>query len=111
MIKIAKKEVCVMAFIEIYPYVFVGIVISFILPILRQKIPPPAAQIARRLDRVHDFLIRSWPTVKPYAVILAFSLVSSILIVAYVGDTLADWRAALLAGFSWDSIMQKIGHS
>jgi hypothetical protein len=102
-----------MSLIEVYPYVFVGIVVSFILPILRKKIPPPAdpTRDNKGLARGRAFLIRAWPTVKPYAIILAFSLVSSILIVAYVGDTLTDWRAALLAGFSWDSIMQKIGHS
>ena len=50
-------------------------------------------------------------TAKPYIIILIFSLVSAILIVAYIGDTLTDWRAALLAGFSWDSLIQKIGHS
>lgn len=100
-----------MSLIEMYPYVFVGIVISFILPILRKTIPQAKdlTRDAKGLARARAFLIRSWPTVKPYAVILIFSLVSSILIVAYVGDTLTDWRAALLAAFSWDSIMQKIG--
>jgi xanthosine utilization system XapX-like protein len=103
-----------MSLIEVYPYVVVGIVISFILPILRKHVPPPPTDRTVQLvgvARAYDFLKRAWPTVKPYVAILVFSLVSSVLIVAYVGDTLTDWRAALLAGFSWDSLMQKIGHS
>jgi hypothetical protein len=99
-----------MSLIEIYPYVFVGIVVSFILPILRKRIPAEDKTLnLKGLARANDFLTRAWPTVKPYAIILLFSVVSSILIVAYVGDTLTDWKTALLAGFSWDSIMQKIG--
>jgi len=95
-----------MNFLDVYPYVVVGIVISFILPILRQAIPKTTRALGAR-----GFLQTIWPIAKPYIIILIFSLFSAILIVAYIGDTLTDWRAALLAGFSWDSLMQKIGHS
>jgi hypothetical protein len=33
---------------------------------------------------------------------------TAFLIVAFLGDTLKDYRAALVAGYAWDSTLQKM---
>jgi hypothetical protein len=93
--------------LSIYFCVFVGIVISVILPILRKAIPTPPQDSTFRNVLFKD---RIWPIAKPYLMLGAFSALAAIIIVASVGDTLADWRLAVIAGFSWDSLLQKAGH-
>ncbi len=93
-----------MGFLEIYPYVVLGIVFSVIIPILRQSLPKPAPQ--SKYDG-KDFFDRIWPIAKPYIVLMIFSLIIGVFVVALSGDILADSTKALLAGFTWDSILQK----
>ena len=95
-----------MGFWAIYPYVVLGIVISVILPILRQSLPKPKPN-----ERFagQQFGERIWPIAEPYVYLNIASLVIGVLVVAFSGESLADWKAALLLGFSWDSILQKMG--
>jgi hypothetical protein len=86
---------------DIYFICAVGIVISVILPILRAMLPKPPGPDGRGA-------IEIWEAIKPYIILGIFSLVSAILIVAASGETLKDWRAALLAGYAWDSTLQKL---
>jgi hypothetical protein len=37
-----------------------------------------------------------------------FSLLTALLVVAFTQETLTDWKAALLAGYAWDSTIQKL---
>jgi hypothetical protein len=46
--------------------------------------------------------------VLPFLALGLFSLLTSLLIVAAMQNTLQDWRAALLAGYAWDSTLQKL---
>jgi hypothetical protein len=92
-------------FFEVYPYVVLGIVISVILPILRQSLPKPKE--GKFLGK--RFAERIWPIAEPYVYLGIASLVIGVLVVAFSGESLADWKAALLLGFSWDSILQKLG--
>jgi hypothetical protein len=94
--------------ITIYGYVIAGIAISVLLPILRKSIPTPPTG-----TRYYNakFWQRLWPIAKPYLMLGFFSALAAIIIVASLGETLADWKAAVLAGFSWDSLLQKAGHS
>jgi hypothetical protein len=41
-------------------------------------------------------------------VIGLFSLLVGVLVVASAGDTIKDWRLAVLLGYSWDSTLQKL---
>jgi hypothetical protein len=84
-----------MSFWGAYLIVVVGILISFAIPALKRLIwiqPPERADIKR------------------FAYIGLFSLLTALLVMAFGGDSLLqDWRAALLAGYAWDSTFQKIG--
>ena len=96
-----------MAFFASFPWstyfvCAVGIVISVVLPILRAMLPkPPKDVVGRPMGDV-------WQAAKSYIILGLFSLVGAILIVAASGDTLKDWRAAILAGYAWDSTLQKL---
>lgn len=93
-------------FLGIYPYVVLGIAISVILPILKKAIPQPSTD-SKYFDA--SLGARVWPIAKPYVIIGIVSLIIGILVVAISGDTLEDWTTALMAGFTWDSILQKVG--
>jgi hypothetical protein len=41
-------------------------------------------------------------------VIGLFSLLVGVLVVAFAGDTIKDWKLAVLLGYSWDSTLQKL---
>jgi hypothetical protein len=88
--------------LQIYSWCVLGILISILLPILRGLLPKPAVQGAS------DSLSTFWTYAKPYVVVGLFSLLTGFLIVAFTWGTLYDWRAALLAGYAWDSTLQKI---
>lgn len=52
--------------------------------------------------------MRFWQVARPYVVTGLFSVLAALLIVAFMEDQLADWRAELLAGYAWDSTLQKL---
>ena len=83
----------------IYLAVTAGIVISVILPLIRAWLPkaPPALKGER-----------TWEVIRPYVATGAFSLVVALLIVAGMGDRLNSWSTALIAGYTWDSTLQKM---
>jgi len=85
---------------ETYYYVVAGILISFVLPILRALLPNPSVHFSSNSTFIEE-------TVKPYLVIAAFSLVSAVLVCAGLPDGI-DCKAALLAGYAWDSTVQKM---
>ncbi len=85
-----------LTFVQTYLLVVVGIVLSIVLPILRAKLPkPPAGAMAFR------------DVTQTYVVVGIFSLLTALLVVAAT-DVLADWRAAVIAGYAWDSTLQKL---
>ena len=50
-----------------------------------------------------------WPRqAAPYLVLGVASLLTAVLVVAVAGDKLTDYRAAILAGYAWDSTLQKL---
>jgi hypothetical protein len=90
----------------IYLACVIGILISIVLPILRGLLPkpppPPTAAAAP------TFLTALWDLAKPYLVVGLFSLLTALLIIALAGDALIDQKTALLAGYAWDSTLQKL---
>ena len=80
---------------------------EIVLPILRGLLPkPPAPPVAAAAPPT--FLSTLWNHAKPYLIVGVFSLLTGILIVAFTYGTLKDWRAAMLAGYAWDSTLQKL---
>jgi hypothetical protein len=93
--------------LAIYLWCVLGILVSIALPILRGLLPkPPPPPGAAALPA--GFLAALWIHAKPYLVVGLFSLLTGVLIVAFTHGTLVDWRAALLAGYAWDSTLQKL---
>jgi hypothetical protein len=88
-----------MSFLSIYLIIAAGIVISIVLPILRKSLPTPKPAG-----------VGIWSIAKPYLAVGIFSLLTAVLILALVGDTLKDWRGAILAGYAWDSTLQKLNN-
>jgi chromate transport protein ChrA len=93
-----------MSFWSTYLAVVAGIVISVLYPILRQALPRPRVGVAG----VPGFLPRAWNASKPYIVTLIFAFVTAPLIMAFLGDKLDSWPAALLAGFAWEATIEKV---
>ena len=87
-----------MPFIELYLWAAAGVVISIALPILRRLLPQPGPADLKG----------PWDAIRPYVVIGGFSLLTALLVVALLGDAVKDWRAAMLAGYAWDSTLQKV---
>lgn len=84
---------------DVFLMTTLGVIISIVLPILRAQLPGSNAQ------RV---ALGFWDVVKPYVVIGLFSIIASILVLAFINDPNIDLRGALLAGYAWDSTIQKI---
>jgi hypothetical protein len=89
-----------------YFYCAVGVAVSVVIPIIRHGIPQ--FTVFGITFFAGTFAGGVWPTIKPYIVLGIFSLVVAFVIVASVGDTLNDWRAAFLAGYAFDSTLQKL---
>ena len=83
----------------IYLSVAGGVVISVLLPLLRALLPKPRAAMAGGI---------TWGMMRPYVATGIFSLVVAMLIVAAMGDQLNSWSTALIAGYAWDSTLQKL---
>lgn len=91
-------------FLDLYPWVVVGVAISVILPILRQALPKPTAGEAG----MSGALPRLWIIAKPYLALGLFSCLVGLLVLAVLFDEIGDWRAALIAGYVSDSTIQKL---
>ena len=81
-----------------YGWCVAGILISIVLPILRRLLPQP---------RTFTSELPPW---KRYAVIGMFSLVTAVIVVAFSRDSVSSWQwyDAVLAGYAWDSTLQKV---
>lgn len=83
------------------PLVALGILLSILIPILRAKLPGSRAQVSQASYIQY---------VRPYLIIAIFSLLTSIVILAFLGDSVQTikWNGLLLAGYAWDSTLQKV---
>jgi hypothetical protein len=81
-----------------------GIVISVLYPILRQALPAPSGGVAG----MSGFLPRAWHAARPYVVLLLFAAITAPLVMAFLGDKVDSWPAALLAGFAWEATIEKV---
>lgn len=86
---------------NMYLWCAIGVIISVILPPLSQYIKGEFS-IAERGGK------EIWIILKPYVGLIVLSLIISLLIIAFMGDIIPDWKGALLAGYASDSTLQKI---
>ena len=91
-------------FIVTYGFCALGVLISILLPIIREAIPKPQGKTAG----IEAIVPRIWKITKPYLALGLFSLIVALLLVAFLKDQLIDWRAALLSGYAADSTLQKL---
>ena len=87
-----------LSFIHSYLLITLGIFISMVIPIIMKII----GSDERSLSVI-------WKIIKPYLLIAILSFLVGIIIYALVGNTISDWKAAILAGYAWDSTLQKVG--
>lgn len=90
---------------EIYGYIVLGIVASVALPILwsavRFYLPKPPGEHKAAAAVV-------WPAIRPYVLLGLASAVTAFLVYATGGEGLRSWQLAILAGYSWDSTLQRL---
>ena len=92
---------------QAYLWCATGIVISVLLPILWAFVSRSLKPTLGPGGGVEIMWGVFWQAIKPYVALGVASLLTAILIVALAGDSLQDYRAALLAGYAWDSTLQK----
>ncbi len=85
---------------KLYGFVALGVGVSVVLPLLRAMLPRPQTAFKEWVD--------FWDKARPYVVTAAFSLVAAALLMAFVGETITTWQKALLAGYGFDSTLQKL---
>lgn len=80
-----------------YWFCVLGILVSIALPILRQLLPKPT-------------LAAGIPPWKRYGAIGLFSLITAVVVVAFGRKDVSNWLwfDAFLAGYAWDSTLQKL---
>ena len=96
--------------VETYLWVSLGVGLSVLIPILRRYIPSAqilgvsfASENAGAAGEGHV-----WQIARPYVMLGLFSLAVSIIIVAAGGDNIDEWGTAVLAGYGFDSTLQKL---
>jgi hypothetical protein len=83
---------------SIYISVAAGVAISVLLPLIRALLPKPPSALRNG---------KYWEIAKPYVATGIFSLIAAVLVVALMEGQLDSWQTALLAGYMWDSTLQK----
>ncbi|MEO1032210.1 MAG: hypothetical protein AAFX55_12435 [Bacteroidota bacterium] len=84
--------------VSIFLMTTLGIILSIILPLLRAQLPSAGNR------SVTNFKTYA----KPYLIVGLFSILTSLLVLAFVYTPDLVWRDALLAGYAWDSTLQKL---
>lgn len=87
-----------------------GVITSVLLPVMIQAVRKDfatAVPALKKQSRVMRIVRIAWPALRKYVTLLAFSLLTAFLIVAGLGETLTTWQSGFLAGYAWDSTVQK----
>jgi hypothetical protein len=95
-------------YIETYLFVALGILVSIVLPILRKALPPGTRKATGVRQFSYELYHEFFQQAQPYLVVLAFSLLTAVVVIAFTGDILNAPPAAFIAGYAWDSTIQKI---
>jgi hypothetical protein len=87
--------------LQTYLWCVLGIGISVLLPILTSLLPKPLGR---------TLAAGVMAEVRPYLVTGLFAAIAAVVVIAGAGDGAQGWTnaTALLAGYSWDSTLQKL---
>ena len=91
-----------------FGYVFLGILLSLVIPILRKLATPD--QVGAKEGKPPSWLERLWPVAKPYVLMSLLSLALSVVTVAIgksQGMSMKYWHQSFLLGYFFDSTIQK----
>jgi len=93
-----------------YGLVSLGVLISIVLPVIKKSVikPAPTAPIKGQTAGVSSKISEFLTDAKPYLLTGLFSLIVALLLLAFLGEDIEDWRTALLAGYAGDSTLQKL---
>lgn len=98
-----------MSFWHAYTACAGGVLLSFIIPVLSISVKKQFNVGGPAGFGGIGLLARTiWQQAKPYATLAVLSLAVAIVIIAFSGDSLKTWQLAFLAGYAWDSTLQKI---
>jgi hypothetical protein len=90
-----------------------GILISIFLPGLRKLVVKYRQTAGPAAAESTGSAI--WNAIKPHLAIGIFSLITALILLAALGDTITNWSVALLLGYAWestlDSTLQKLAKS
>ena len=89
--------------LTLFLWCVLGVIISVVLPPILQYVRKAFSKIELAVDGR-----QIWEDFKPYVLLGVASVFVSIILFAAIGDTITDWKTALLAGYLFDSTLQKI---
>ena len=91
-----------------YELCILGIVISVVLPPLwafvRTKFAPPP----NATKGFGAAVVTMWTLLLPYLALGAASTLTAVIVIAVAGDKITSATGAVLAGYAWDSTLQKL---
>lgn len=92
---------------DLYLWCVGGIVISVLLPVLwvsvRRYFPTKAGPAGLGASGA-----ALWSVIQPYLVLGLASAATALIVMFALGDQVATAKAAMLAGYAWDSTLQKL---
>jgi hypothetical protein len=92
-----------------YGFCILGIVISVLLPPLwafvKSRFQPPPPTGGKGFSAV---VADVWAITLPYLALGLASTLTSIILIAVAGDKITSAAGAVLAGYAWDSTLQKL---
>lgn len=92
-----------MSTLSAYLWIALGVVVAIVFPVLRNL-------VAKEWPATQGDGLPDW--VKKYGVLAAFSLLTSLILLAFLesqDEELVTWWSAFLAGFAWESAVEKVG--
>lgn len=92
-----------MSDLEAYLWISFGIAAAVAFPVIRNL-------VTKYWPKTQAMGVPDW--VKKYGVLFIFSLLTGVIVYAVLksqGQELTTWWAAFLAGFAWESAVEKIG--
>ncbi len=104
--------------VEIIIYMAFGVVTSVLLPILTRFVRN-VMQTNIELHGAHGIWRRIWRQTSKYVYVGLFSLLTAVLLLAFVKATssanqsmlIDTWGKAFISGYAWDSTLQRIAGS
>ncbi len=95
-----------MGSVKSYIWILIGIIVSLSLPVLSAEV-----RTIFKTEVTEIAAPQFWYILKPYLVTSIFAMLTALVLLASIvrsGGKINSWADALLYGFAWDSILQKL---